>query len=159
MVKNPPANAGDTRDTDLIPRSGRSPGGGRQTHSGILAWRIPWTEEPGGLQFVGSHRVGYDWSDVTCTQLLCAVVLVSAVKQRKSAACIHMSPSLPSPTPAGHHRAPSWAPWAILRQLPTSSLVHTWSAYVSATLLIHPTAPLSPRVYMSLFMSLFLPCR
>ena len=30
------------------------------THSSILAWRIPWTEEPGGLQSVGSQRVGQD---------------------------------------------------------------------------------------------------
>ena len=30
------------------------------THSIILAWRIPWTEEPGGLQPVGSQRVGHD---------------------------------------------------------------------------------------------------
>ena len=30
------------------------------THSNILAWRIPWTEEPGGLQSMGSHRVGHD---------------------------------------------------------------------------------------------------
>ena len=30
------------------------------THSSILAWRIPWTEEPGGLQFVGSQRVRHD---------------------------------------------------------------------------------------------------
>ena len=29
------------------------------THSSILAWEIPWTEEPGGLQFVGSKRVGH----------------------------------------------------------------------------------------------------
>ena len=31
------------------------------THSNILAWKIPWTEEPGGLQFMGSQRVGHDW--------------------------------------------------------------------------------------------------
>ena len=31
------------------------------THSSNLAWRIPWTEEPGGLQSVGSHGVGHDW--------------------------------------------------------------------------------------------------
>ena len=30
------------------------------THSGILAWRIPWTEEPGGLQSMGLHRIGHD---------------------------------------------------------------------------------------------------
>ena len=34
------------------------------THSSILAWRIPGTEEPGGLPSVGSHRVGHDWSDL-----------------------------------------------------------------------------------------------
>ena len=44
------------------------------THSSILAWRIPWTEEPGGLQFRGLQRVGYDWSDtrqVSAQMLLC----------------------------------------------------------------------------------------
>ena len=30
------------------------------THAGILTWEIPWTEEPGGLQSIGSQRVGYD---------------------------------------------------------------------------------------------------
>ena len=33
---------------------------GMVTHSSILAWRIPWTEEPGGLQSIGSQRVRYD---------------------------------------------------------------------------------------------------
>ena len=31
-------------------------------HSSILAWEIPWTEEPGGLQSMGSQRVGHDWA-------------------------------------------------------------------------------------------------
>ena len=35
---------------------------GMTTHSGILAWRIPWTEEPGGLQSMGSQRVRHDWA-------------------------------------------------------------------------------------------------
>ena len=34
------------------------------THSSTLAWRIPWTEETGGLQSTGSQRVGHDWSDL-----------------------------------------------------------------------------------------------
>ena len=34
---------------------------GMATHYSILAWRIPWTEEPGGLQSMGSQRVGHDW--------------------------------------------------------------------------------------------------
>ena len=33
------------------------------THSSVLAWRIPGTQDPGGLRSVGSHRVGHDWSD------------------------------------------------------------------------------------------------
>ena len=36
---------------------------GMAMHPGIPAWEIPWTEEPGGLQFIGSQRVRYDWSD------------------------------------------------------------------------------------------------
>ena len=39
---------------------------GTAAHSRILAWRIPWAEEPGGLQSIGSQRVGYDWSDLAC---------------------------------------------------------------------------------------------
>ena len=60
MVKNPPANAGDIRDVGSIPRLGRSQEEGMATRSSILVWRIPWTEEPGRLQFMGSHGVGRD---------------------------------------------------------------------------------------------------
>ena len=49
VVKNPPANAGDERDAGLIPGPGRSLEEGMATHSSILSWRIPQTEEPGGL--------------------------------------------------------------------------------------------------------------
>ena len=44
VVKNLPANAGDEGS---IPESGRSPGGRNATHSSVLAWEIPWTEERG----------------------------------------------------------------------------------------------------------------
>ena len=40
---------------------------GMATHSCILAWRIPWTEEPGRLQTMGSHRVGHNWETNTFT--------------------------------------------------------------------------------------------
>ena len=97
VVNKPSANAGNIRDTGLIPGWGRSPGErngnplqcskrasqvaqviknlplmqetwvgslgwedplekGMATHSSILAWRIPWTEEPGGLQSMGSQK-------------------------------------------------------------------------------------------------------
>ena len=39
---------------------------GRATHSSILSWRIPGTEEPGRLQSIGSKRVGHNWSDLAC---------------------------------------------------------------------------------------------
>ena len=57
VVKNQPANAGDLRD---FPGSGTSPGGGHGNPSSILAWRIPWTEEPGRLWSIGSQRVRHD---------------------------------------------------------------------------------------------------
>jgi len=57
VVKNPPANAGDV---GLIPELGRSLEKGMATHSIIHAWEIPWTEEPGRLQSIGSQRDGHD---------------------------------------------------------------------------------------------------
>ena len=58
VVKNPSANAGDIRD--LVQSLGREDLLEKEmaTHCSILAWRIPWTEEPGGLQTMGSQRVG-----------------------------------------------------------------------------------------------------
>ena len=53
MVKNLPANLGDARDEGIIPGSRNPLEEGMATHSSILAWRIPWAEEPGGLQCVG----------------------------------------------------------------------------------------------------------
>ena len=47
-------------DLGLIPGSGRSPGEVMAPHPSTLAWKIPWTEEPGRLQSMGSQRVGHD---------------------------------------------------------------------------------------------------
>ena len=59
--KNLPASAGDTRDASLIPGSGIPWRIKVSTHSGILAWEIPWTGEPGRLQFMGQlQRVRHD---------------------------------------------------------------------------------------------------
>ena len=60
MIKNTPANAGDIRDAGLTPGLGRSLAEGNSTHSSTLACKIPWTEEPGGLQSMGSLRVRHD---------------------------------------------------------------------------------------------------
>ena len=58
-LKNLPANAGDAGS---IPESGRAPGEEMATHSSLPAWEVPWTEESGGLQSMGSLRVGHDWA-------------------------------------------------------------------------------------------------
>ena len=47
------------------------------THSSILAWRIPWTEEPGGLQSIGSRRIRYNWSDLANTGWLSPALVIS----------------------------------------------------------------------------------
>ena len=39
---------------------------GKETHSSIHAWRIPWTEEPSRLQAIGLHGVKHDWTDLAC---------------------------------------------------------------------------------------------
>ena len=54
------ASAGNAGDLGLSPGSGRSLETGMATQSSIPAWRISWTEEPGGLQSTGSQRVGHD---------------------------------------------------------------------------------------------------
>ena len=56
VMKNPPANAGDIRDT--VRSLGQEDPLEKEmaTHSSILAWGIPWTEEPGGLQFIGHKK-------------------------------------------------------------------------------------------------------
>ena len=59
VVKDLPASAGDIRDMGSTPGPGRSPGEGMATHSSVLAWRIPWTEDLGELQSTGSQRVGW----------------------------------------------------------------------------------------------------
>ena len=66
LVKNLPANAGNTRDTSSIPRLGGSQKRA-EAHSSIFAWRIPCTEEPGGLQSIALQRVRHNWSDSACT--------------------------------------------------------------------------------------------
>ena len=56
-VKNPPA----MQETEVRSLGWEDPmEEGMAAHSSILAWRIPWTEEPGGLQFLGLQRIGCD---------------------------------------------------------------------------------------------------
>ena len=67
VVKNPPAMQ-ELQETWVQSLGWKDPlEEGMATHSSLLAWRIPWTEEPGRLQSMGSQRVRYDWSNLACT--------------------------------------------------------------------------------------------
>ena len=63
-------SACNAEDQDSIPRSVRSAGGGHGNPLQYLAWSIPWTEESGRLQSMGSQRVGHDWSYLACTHIV-----------------------------------------------------------------------------------------
>ena len=60
VVRNLPAKVEDIRDAGSFPGSGKFPEEGMITHSSILAWRIPWAEEPGRPQSMGWQRVRHD---------------------------------------------------------------------------------------------------
>ena len=72
VVKNPLVDAGDIRDRGSIPGLGRFPGGGHGNPLQYSLLRIPWTEEPGGLQSIGSHIVRYNGSNLARTCILSA---------------------------------------------------------------------------------------
>ena len=63
VVKTPLANEGDTGDVGLIPGQEDPLEKETATHSSILAWEIPWTEEPGGLQSMGPQKSWTQFSD------------------------------------------------------------------------------------------------
>ena len=67
VVKNLPTNSGDVRDSVWALGQEDPLEEGMATHSSILAWRIPWTEEPGGPQSIGLKGVRHDWATDTHT--------------------------------------------------------------------------------------------
>ena len=76
----------------ILPATQFKPGEwqGMAVHSSILACRIPWTEETGGLQFMGSQRVGHDWATNTTTTshaFLFSVELVVHLEQMCGSSC------------------------------------------------------------------------
>ena len=95
--KESTCNAGDS---DLIHESGRSPGKEMATHSSILAWEIPRTEEPGGLQSMGSQRVRHNWTPNTFKLAVKCEAIPDQAEGRRP----------PSPlTPHTHtHPSPLW---------------------------------------------------
>ena len=60
------------------------------THSGILAWRISWTEEPGRLQSMGPQRVGYDWVTKHSPICMCIGMCWGGSMCVYTSACVHV---------------------------------------------------------------------
>ena len=71
MAKNPPTNAGDSRDVGSILLLWRYPRGGHGNSLQYSFLENPMAEEPGGLQSMGWHRVGHDWSDLASAAAAC----------------------------------------------------------------------------------------
>ena len=67
MLKNPPANAGRPKKWGVKSLGQEDPlEEGMATHSRILVWRIPWTEEPSGFQSIKSHRIRHNGRNLAC---------------------------------------------------------------------------------------------
>ena len=86
VVKNLSANAGDVRDTGMVPGSGKCPEKGMAIHLSILAWRIPWIEEPGRLQSISSVQFSHS-------------VMSDSLRPHELQ---HTRPPCPPPTPRVH---------------------------------------------------------
>ena len=69
VIKNPPADAGDIRDSGLVPELGRFPGVGHGNPLQYPCLENPMAEEPGGLLSVGLQRIWHDCSDLAHTPL------------------------------------------------------------------------------------------
>ena len=100
-------SACNAREVGSIPELGRSPGGRHETYSGILTWRLSWTEKPGGLHTV--HRVAkirQDWRDWagTYARMYCKSVQFSSVAQSCLTLCDPMNCSTPGLLV--HHQLP-----------------------------------------------------
>ena len=76
VVKNPPAQVRHSGDMGSIPGQEDPLEEGMASHSSILAWRIPWTEEPVRLQSVGFQRIRHDWATKTPIIYVCVCVCV-----------------------------------------------------------------------------------
>ena len=141
VVKYTPVKAGDTGDTGSILGLGRSPGewnGNSLQYSCI--WKIPWTEEPDGLQSMGLQRDGHDWvSCIALPLMICffvhlenASVQLISVPQSCKTLCDPMDCSMPG-FPV-HHQLPELA----------QTHVHWVSDTIQPS---HPLSSLSPPVF------------
>ena len=115
------------------------------THSSILAWRIPWTEDPGGLQSIESHRVRHNWSMHACMHALLKLKLLNKLNieelavRTKSGYC---SKSLREKAMAPHSSTLAWKiPWTEgpggLQSMGSLRVRHNWATDTTEQLHFH----------------------
>ena len=110
VVKNPLTNIWEVSDVGW-PLVQEDPlEGGMDTHSYILAWRIPWTEEPGGLQSIGSQRVGQDWNNSLLACSPQSVQFSSVQFSSFAQSCLTLGDPMNCSTPGlpVHHQLPQF---------------------------------------------------
>ena len=67
---------------------------GMATHSSVLAWRIPWTEEPGGVESIGSQRLRHDWSDWAHIYIFTTKTKLQGIVTVMSESTLHFMPTI-----------------------------------------------------------------
>ena len=103
------------------------------THSSVLAWRIPGTGEPGGLLFMGSHRVGHDWSDLAVV----AAQVLSGVRSLFQAhnSDITLAPCLSFTKNLFKHHLVCWTFLNAQDKItPPTTFFYTWLCFVIASI-------------------------
>ena len=126
MVKNPPA----MQETWVRSLGQEDPLEKEMAiHSSILTWRIPWTEEPGGLQSTGSQRVGHDWVTNTA-HLELSLIYLGFRKLVKHLSFSHpwWSELQPNSQKRKKKRGEGGAQWAFLGPLPSFRPLAYWRA-------------------------------
>ena len=124
------------------------------THSSILAWRIPGTEEPGGLPSMGSHRAGHNWSDLAAAAAVSRKCLVKTTLHVNLLLCLSCGPEtqvfyLPSPPATkvnpgdtgpfcGNFRGPSHLLWTLPASLVSFQAPPGFPPFVSLNTLACP---------------------
>ena len=92
------------------------------THSSILVWRIPWTQESCKLQFIGLHRVGHDWCNLASMHIWCTILYVACILSYFSFVWLFETPQTPLSIRLSRQEYWSWLPFPPLGDFPNPGI-------------------------------------